>query len=144
MKKEHHKFKLSVLEVQGISQCIADNLSLPQLKQLDVRMELAKGEPSTVNGVTISINLYSGALGDLLILDQGVQLTTSRVQRKNHDKVDRDLKETVNQSNKRKGILPKAFKDINCRRTKCLKVLNRRRIRGRGEQLSIIQGLQNQ
>ena len=91
----------------------------------------------------ISINLYLGVLGDLLVFDWGVQLTTGRVQRRSHDKVDKDLKKTVNQSNRRKGILPKTFKDIDCRRTECLKMLNRRRIKGRGEQLSIIQSLWN-
>ena len=42
-------------------------------------MKLIKGEPSTVNGVTISINLYSEVLSDLLILNQGVQLITGRI-----------------------------------------------------------------
>ena len=92
----------------------------------------------------ISIDLYSGVLGDLLVLDQGVQLITGRVQRRNHDKVDKDLKKTVNQSNRRKRILPKIFKDIDCRRTEYSKMLNGRRIKGREEQLNIIQDLQNQ
>ena len=93
--------------MQDISQYIANNLLLPQLKQLNVRMKLTKGEPPTVNGITISIDLYSGALGDLLVLNQGVQLITGRVQRRNHDKVDKDLKKIVNQSNERNGILSK-------------------------------------
>ena len=79
IKKKHHKFKLLILKVQGIGQHIADNLSLPQFKQLDVRTEFIKGEPSTVNDVMTSIDLYLRALDDLLILNQGVQLTTDRV-----------------------------------------------------------------
>ena len=47
----------------------------------------------------------------------------------------------MNQSNKRKGILLKIFKDINCRRTECSKAFNKKRVRERGEQLSIIQNL---
>ena len=111
---------------------------MSQFKQLNVKTELIKSKPFTVNGITISINLYSEALNDLLIFDQEVQLTISRVQKRSHDKVDKDLKETVNQSNRRKRILPKIFKDINCRRTECLKMFNRRKIKERKEQLSII------
>ena len=69
IKKEHYKFKLSVLKVQGISQHIADNLSLLWLKWLNVRTELIKSEPFTVNGITISINLYSETLSDLLVFN---------------------------------------------------------------------------
>ena len=47
-------------------------------------------------------------------------------------------KKIVNQSNRRKRILLKAFKIIKCRRTRCLKILDKRGIEGKGEQLSII------
>ena len=46
-------------------------------------------------------------LGDLLVLNQGVQLITGRVQKRSHDKVDKDLKKIVNQNNGRNGILSK-------------------------------------
>ena len=47
-------------------------------------------------------------------------------------------KKIINQSNKRKRILLKAFKVIKCRRIKCLKMLNEREIERKGEQLNII------
>ena len=86
IKKKHCKFKLLILKVQGISQCITDNFSLPQLKWLDVEMKLVKGKPPIVNGITTSINLYLRALNDLLALNQRVQLISSRVQKKSYDK----------------------------------------------------------
>ena len=104
-------------------------------------MKLIKNKSFTINGVTTSINLYSKMLSDLLVFDQEVQLTTSRVQKRNHDKIDKNLKKTVNQNNKKKKILLKAFKGINYRRTECLKMLNKRKIKERGEQLNIIQSL---
>ena len=107
MKKKHYKFKLSVLKVQSINQHITDNLLLFWFKQLNVRMKFIKNESFTVNGITISINLYSEVLGDLLILDWEVQLITGRVQRRSHDKVDKDLKKIVNQNNRKNGILLK-------------------------------------
>ena len=103
MKKKYCKFKLLILKVQGIDQCIADNFSLPQLKWLDVRMKLAKGKPFIVNGVTISIHLYLKMLNNLLAFNWRVQLISSRVQKKVMIKIDKELKKkTVNQSNKRK------------------------------------------
>ena len=46
-------------------------------------------------------------------------------------------KKTVNQNNRKKKLL-KTFKDIECRRTECLKMFNEREIEKRGEQLNII------
>ena len=42
-------------------------------------------------------------------------------------------KKIVNQSNKRKRILSTVFKDIKCRRTECLKMLDEKKIERRGE-----------
>ena len=54
-------------------------------------------------------------------------------------KINKKLKKkTVNQSNRKKKILSKAFKGIKCRRTEYLKVFDERGIERRGEQLSII------
>ena len=108
---------------------------------MNVRTELIKSELSTINSVIISIDLYLRVLSDLLVFNQKMQLITDKIQRKNHDKVDKNLKKTVNQSNKKKKILLKIFKDINCRRTECLKMFNERRIKEKEKQLSIIQSL---
>ena len=86
MKKEYYKFKLSVSEVQGISQHITNNFSLLWFEWLDVKMELIKDKSSIVNDVTININLYLRVLNDLLALNQRVQLISSRVQRRNYNK----------------------------------------------------------
>ena len=67
-----------------------------------------------------------------------MQLITGRIQKRNYDKIDRDLKKTVNQSNRKKGILLKIFKDIDCRRIECSKMLNKKRIKRKEEQLNII------
>ena len=57
-----------------------------------------------------------------------MQLIISRVQRKNHDKVDRDLKETVNQNKKKREYCQRFSKILTAEKQSIQKCLTEERL----------------